>query len=229
MKSNEFFKVSYGLLFFTFVFCLGFMTLKKDLIPQRELASIPKSLQNDYSHLLGGSFKKAVIHRILSASYIEAPLDEVNIHLPHFLMAVDGQKNKSACEYFQTVQVTLQAEGIAVSGKKPSITLKTPCTIGYKNHILSLKFPTSVFSQINPFQMTSSVFEYEQTLISFSSIFTSWPYQWVISEISLIPQNDSGMTMHISSDDLALQSAKLGYAEKFHINMQKILQIKETH
>ena len=193
------FKLLYSILLFTFVFSFGFFYSKPYKVPKRQLASIPKNIHTDYSDLLGGSLERATFKR-LSELHVTYQVENINIHLPHFQMQVDGKRGRSACEHFQTIQVKILADGVAVSGEKPSLILKSPCIIGENNYIQSLQIPMAMFSEIKPSQMTARPVEYNHTLISSSSMTDLWPNSWLISEISFISQEESGSEMKVKLD-----------------------------
>ena len=196
----NFFKLFCSILLFILVFSVGFFYSKPYKVPKRQLASIPKNIHTDYSDLLGGSLEKATINRLSSKLHVSYQTENINIHLPHFQMQVDGKRGRSACEHFQTIQVKILADGVAVSGKKPSLTLKSPCIIGENNYIQSLQIPMVMFSTIKPSQMTTRPVEYNQTLI-FSSYMTDlWPESWLISEVSFIPQEKSDSQIKVKLD-----------------------------
>ena len=193
----NFFKLFCSALLFIFVFSLGFFYSKPHKVNKRQLASIPKDIHTDYSELSGGSLQKATMERLSKELHITYQTEDINIHLPHFQMQVDGKRGRSACEHFQTIQVKILADGVAVSGEKPSLTLKSPCIIGENNYIQSLQIPMVMFSEIEPSQMTTRPVEYNQTLISSSSMTDSWPESWFISEISFISQEEKSDSKEI--------------------------------
>ena len=196
----NFFKLFYSILLFIFVFAVGFFYSKPDKVPKRQLASIPKNIHTDYSHLSAGSLKKATMNRLSKKLYITHHTENISIHLPHFQMQVDGKRGRSACEHFQTIQVKILADGVAVSGNKPSLILKSPCIIGENNYIQSLQIPIVMFSTIKPSQMSTRPVEYNQTLISSSSMTDFWPDSWLISEVSFIPQEKSDSQIKVNLD-----------------------------
>lgn len=215
----EFLRVTFSLLFFVLVFCIGFLSLKKDTLPKRHIAEhVPRNLQTDYSYLSGGSLKKAVINRLLMNSYIDRQSDDFRVHLAHFQMTVDGKKHSSVCDYFKTVQITFQAEGIAVSGEKPLVVLQAPCILGEENYIQSLPISTPGFFKANSWvrDFVMSGQGQEPHFIPLWSMVSSTPYQWFISEIALIPQSESDEEITISSNQLWSQSAKKAYFHKFY-------------
>ena len=182
------------------MFSLGFFYSKPYKVPKRQLASIPKNLHTDYSDLSGGSFEKATIERLSKELHLTYQAEDINIHLPHFQMQVDGKRSRSACEHFQTIQIKIIADGVAVSGKRPSLTLRSPCIISENNYIQSLQIPMAMFSGIKPSQMITRPVEYNQTLISSSSMTDFWPDSWLISEVSFIPQKKSDPEMKVKLD-----------------------------
>ncbi len=182
------------------MFSLGFFYSKPHKMTERQLASIPKDIHTDYSELSGGSLEKATINRLLKELHITYQTEDINIHLPHFQMQVDGKKGRSACEYFQTIEVKVLADGVAVSGEKPSLTLKSPCIIGENNYIQSLQIPITMFSEITPSQMTTRPVEYNQTLISSSSMTDFWPELWFISEVSFISEESDSEEIKVKLD-----------------------------
>ncbi len=210
-------KLLSGFSLFVLVFIVGFWTVKPQRIPQRQIASIPEYINTDYSYLLNGSFKKAAMSRLLKDSYITEKSEDINIHLAHFRMRVDGQNNRSACEYFKTVQVKFQAEGVAISGEKPSLTLEVPCVIGQNNYMEPLKIPAQELLKRDSF-LGSSIYQYDQTKISISDM-DGWSPFWLMSEMSLIPQKESDQKMNIQLDRLPLQSSQKKYAHKLNMTL----------
>ena len=196
----NFFKLFCSILLFILVFSLGFFYSKPDKIPKRQLASIPKNLHTDYSDLSGGSLERATIDRLSKELHLTYQTEDINIHLPHFQMQVDGKRGRSACEHFQTVQIKILADGVAVSGERPSLTLRSPCIISENNYIQSLQIPMVMFSEIKPSQMATRPVEYNQTLIFSSSMTEVWPNSWLISEVSFIPQKKSDTEIKVKLD-----------------------------
>ena len=190
-------KLFYSILLFIFVFLFGFFFFKPDKVPQRKLASIPETINTDYSDLSGGSLQKAVTNRVLKDSYISRESGDIHINLPHFQMMVDEKRGRSACEYFKKIQVKIHADGVAVSGEKPSLFLESTCIIGQDNYIQPLKIPSAMFLDIDPIEISSHQVEYDQTFISFASMPNSWPSLWLVSEAFLMPYKESDLEMRI--------------------------------
>lgn len=55
--------------------------------------------------------------------------------------------SEAICHQYQNVQLTFIAHGVLVSGEVPKITESVPCETQFKNGVVSLKLPKSVFAK----------------------------------------------------------------------------------
>ena len=188
--------------FFVFVAVLGFKVLiPKDLKLSnfRTLASLPNTPAYDLSGLSEGSLRLAATKRVLSESIMSESLEEIHLELAHFQLNIDGRSGRSACDYFGEVQVTFEAQGIAVSGEKPKMQLELPCLVGANDGYLRVvTLPKNEIVELELEEPTDSKLFDDELVMRFQDVIDFWPKYWQLKQIVWIPQDSTAEPLEMN-------------------------------
>jgi hypothetical protein len=125
------------------------------------------------------------------------------------LLNENNQKD-FACGYYDKVTLTFEAEGVAVSGEKPTLTVQTGCGVGANINAMSpIHIPLNKLMAEKPGNSEYKFFD-EQTPISITSSNPppDWPKTWVLSEVKLSNTQNSSRVLHLTRDDLRQENSK---------------------
>ncbi len=171
-------------------------------------AGIPKKI--DFYHLSGSAFNKQARERIVEELRVVSNKDGVGIEFGNFAFRAKDGSRQLACDSLDRVTVTLVAEGMAVSGERPTIVVEGPCD--YRNSDLNkvapVWIPVSKILKANPWGAETTIEEGE-TKLTFSSIGDSWPMQWEIASVRLHDQNDASTDVTVTQRDFVEQMSDL--------------------
>jgi hypothetical protein len=96
----------------------------------------------------------------------------------------DG-KSLPLCDRFSEIEIEFSAEGVAVSGELPTMTVSGPCE-GLSLLVNASKLPQTVVAEFE-WPPDSEL----QTTASISGASDSWPKFWAITEITFQGQNEA--------------------------------------
>ncbi len=135
----------------------------------------------------------------LSSEQIRAQLQK-NIKVTPTL---DGKKailftgfSSALCKTYSKIEVEFVAEGIAVAGEAPVMTIVAPCEGGSDpSEMASIHLPVAQILKEHP-KDTAFSFEGFSTTVSFNHSADEWPRQWVLKKV--IFKNISGDDKSVS-------------------------------
>jgi hypothetical protein len=166
----------------------------------------PASIQKiyDFSQLQGSTLDQAAKQRLLTGLNIERTQEANNIQLGNFVLLNSQQQKDFVCGVYNHITLSFQAEGVAVSGEKPTLVIDTPC--GVADNINSLAPIRVPFQQIK----TQSPRTHELVLqqdggplhILSDNNPESWPKNWALTEIKMTHDQDPSKVLQISPADI---------------------------
>ena len=118
-------------------------------------------------------------------------VEEVVIELAHFQMSLDGNLGRNACDLYTEVVMTFVAEGVAISGEKPEMTIELPCLVGDRQgYLKAFKLPKTEIVKMEMEESDDAKLLYDDLVMRFRFINDFWPKMWKLSKIKWMPQNE---------------------------------------
>ena len=135
----------------------------------------------DYSGYSGNEFKiKATEHIVSSAQFIRGS-ETYRVQLGHVF---GPGRSVSMCEIYQNIVIVMKADGIAIHGEAPTVTVTAPCS-AEKAATLTNEIVIP-YKELTAQKAEDGEFEYEDVKIQASYLTGEWPYQLYVQSISLI-------------------------------------------
>jgi hypothetical protein len=129
------------------------------------------------------SMKIALEQRILESIKIAKSQKSFQIDVRNFAVK-SSTENLHLCEYFDSYTLTFEAEGIASSGERPSMSITAPCEISAKTKMpVPLMIPVEDIFKLAPNDTDVSFQINPKTNFSFRNVSDSWPEYWVLSKV----------------------------------------------
>lgn len=180
-----------SIFFFSICFGLGlsvFFSVSEDMTVQREPAAINGKIFQIGS-LSSEEIKSQLIHKIKVTPTIEGMK---SIQLSGFSSAL--------CKTYPEIEMQFQAEGVAVGGEAPTMTIKAPCSAGQDPaDIAAIQLPVSQILNQTP-KNAEFRFNGYAARLEFSHAAEEWPKQWVLQKVQF--KTNSGHTKTASFERL---------------------------
>lgn len=147
----------------------------------------PAAIKNvfDFSQLQGGALEFASKTRIIERSEIIMDTDRMGVVLGHFITRMSDGRQILACQNYQNLILTFEAEGVAVSGSKPTMIVESPCQPDKDiNKISTIWIPYKDILKSQPADGNYDYFE-QPVHISMTHIPDSWPRHWILTQVQL--------------------------------------------
>jgi hypothetical protein len=144
----------------------------------------------DMTHLRGSNLQTALKERMLAGIQTFKEEKGFGIGFGHFTFALESGEKVLGCRAYQKIKMEFEAEGVAVNGEKPNMTVEGKCEF------------SSDLSKINPLWIpVARIFgekpaegefkgENLPSQLKFTHIADEWPRQWVL--IGMTVQGDKG-------------------------------------
>lgn len=164
----------------------------------RNPAAIGKG--NDLSVLSGNALKKASQRRLLEDVRLVFTDKQFGIELGHFVVKGPEGNKQFACEYYDRVQITLVAEGVAVNGETPEIQIEGDCKISKDiNRMEPVWLPFEEIKDMPPRNLRSYFFEKEKVFASVYHIGEFWPRSWRLEAVRVFNEVKSNREIAVES------------------------------
>lgn len=180
------------LLFFGLCFSLGisiFFSISEEMSIQRDPASINGKLFQISS---------------LSHSQIQQQLSR-NIKIQP---TISGQKvvrlegfSAALCKTYPTVELDFVADGVAVAGEFPHMTIKAPCEAGQDpSEMASIILPVERILAEKP-RNAEFHFDGFTSRFAFSNSSDSWPHTWILKTVSFKSDMGQNKVVHLDKNE----------------------------
>ena len=165
---------------------------------------IPAAIRHDmdFSQLEGSELVSASQKRLLTAARVILQDDQMGIELGHFVLRGESGRSQLACDYYDQVKLTFEAEGIADSGEKPLMEISGPCRPGTDmTRIEPIWIPVSriLSERVNNMDLTDDT---GNVSFHFSNMGGEWPGRWALKSARLLNSQESGKEITIEHSDL---------------------------
>jgi hypothetical protein len=169
----------------------------------RNPASIGKAY--DFSGLQGNLLNQAAKQRLLDGLNIHKDLQSNSIQLGNFVLLNEQNQKDFVCGLYNHVTLSFEAEGVAVSGEKPSLIIDAPCTVGGDiDSLAPIKIPYQKIKAQNPQSHDISLQQEDGAFIHIQSgnNSDSWPNQWSLTQINLTQDGSPSRILNINQQDI---------------------------
>lgn len=173
----------------------------------RNPAAVHRDL--DETKLEGSELLTGTRNRLVSEAKVVLDGGEMGLQLGHFVTR-DSQGNRQlACDFYNRMRVTFQADGVASAGEKPTMEIEGPCkTAADITKIEPVWIPVLKILGEEPGDMDLSFPENEGLAFKFSNIDERWPTRWVLTSVQLLNDSENGRTLGFNAQELRAVRAK---------------------
>lgn len=167
----------------------------------RNPAAIHRDL--DYTKLDGSELLTGNHNRLISSARVLLQKNEIGVELGHFVTR-DEQGNKQlACEFYDRMRLTFEAEGVASSGERPSMVVEGPCRTGDDiTRIEPIWIPVTKIISEKAADMDLAFSENEGVTFKFKDMTGEWPNRWRLSTVRVFNDAEANRSVELSADDL---------------------------
>ena len=166
----------------------------------------------DFSQLEGDALELASQKRLLSDARVVNLKKGFGwgIELGHFITRGDRGERQFACGFYDRVELTFFAKGMAISGERPLMMVEAGCRIGDNvNRISAIPIPVSKILQEPPGDLEFQYLEENPVVIKFNHVVDQWPRKWSLYSVRLFHHSitnrevkvDSTQIQNISTND----------------------------
>lgn len=154
--------------------------------------------QSDLSQLEGSEFLKAFKYALISVGYGLDDGQQFGFRFGNFLLHNDRGAKVFACEEYNTVDLVFQAEGIAVSGEIPTLTVRGACqTANEPRFIEALMVP---YREILASSVSQKDFiggdSAHPVAVQFQNVVEQWPTSWNLVGVRLSnPEKQTALSL----------------------------------
>jgi hypothetical protein len=187
-----FFKVVTSLTIMFALFAIGFVLTQHARQGVRLPASIPKTKIFDFTKIAQGSPEIALRKHILNKSEALVKNGSFGVRVGHFMVQNSEGRTESACDVYDSVTYTFEAEGMAVNGQRPKLILSGLCHSETQATTLEpLWIPVAELMKKPAGNMDYSSNDSDQTTIRLEDMDMIWPRHWVLSTIQFHGRDQS--------------------------------------
>ena len=167
----------------------------------RNPAAVHRDL--DFTRLSGTELLTGTSNRLVSDARILLEKGEMGVELGHFVTR-DEQGNKLlACDYFDRMRLTFEAEGMASSGERPAMVVEGPCKTGNDiTRIEPIWIPVTKIVSEKAADMDLSFPEDEGVTFKFHDMTGEWPRRWHLTNVRVFNDAESNRSVELSNDAL---------------------------
>ena len=149
-----------------------------------------------------GDALQTALHKDIVSS-IEIAKNEKNFQINVRNFLVKNQDNLRLCEYFNSYTLTFEAEGIASSGERPTMTITTPCEVSAKTNLpVPVVVPVDDIFKLKPNDADISFEVSPKASFSFRNVSDMWPGHWVLSKVQFSHSNFSSREVIIDRKEI---------------------------
>ncbi len=209
-----------GAVAYLFIAGLGFlatvnswngMIYVSDLMSRGLVGRVPAAIHKnlDFSRLDGAALLNASQKRLLTAAKVITDRDGIGLEFGQFVIrTADGQR-QLACDYYDRLTVTLVADGIAVSGEKPEMTINAPCyTAADLTRTEPIRIPTERIEAEIATDMDLTYPDVADTSFQFRHMPQRWPKRWALTGVKLYRESEPGREIQVDQDEIREYSQK---------------------
>lgn len=129
---------------------------------------------------------EAVKARVVNGFQLAKESDRIGLSLGHFAFMNEVGQKTLACKEYEKVVLSFEAEGVLVSGEKPSMILEGNCRFSEDlSRIRPLYLPVARILGERPADGEFTFRDENPIVVRFSNLSDEWPRQWLLTGVSL--------------------------------------------
>lgn len=182
-----------------------FLTSRSFTSSLRNPAAVRRDL--DFTKLDGAELITGNHNRLITSAKVlfghNEQAGEMGLEFGHFVTR-DEQGNKQlACDFYDRIRMTFEAEGMASSGERPTMTIEGPCrTADDITRIEPIWVPVVKILSEKATDMDLSFPENEGVNFKFQDMTGEWPTRWHLSSVRVYNDAENGRSLELSNHDL---------------------------
>jgi hypothetical protein len=150
----------------------------------------------------GDSLEIALHKDIISGIQIAKNEKSFQINVRNFLVK-NAENETHLCEYFDSYTLTFEAEGIATSGERPTMVIKSPCELSAKTKLpVPVVVPVEDIFKLKPNDTDVSFEVNPKATFSFRNVSDMWPGYWVLSKVQFTNSDFSNREITIDRKEI---------------------------
>ncbi len=156
----------------------------------------------DFSNLSGDKLQDAVKQRLVTGFELKKSSEGSGFSLGHFVFVDQNGMKKYACEEFSKVSLVFEAEGVSVSGEKPSMEVEGSCE--YSKDMAKINPLWLPIAKITGERPADGEFQFNEgsgTVVRFANLPDYWPKTWLLKTVRMRNLNNSDLV--IQSNEVA--------------------------
>jgi hypothetical protein len=168
----------------------------------RNPAAVHRDL--DFTRLNGTELLTGTHKRLVSdARILLQKSGQLGVELGHFVTR-DEQGNKLlACDYYDRMRLTFEAEGIASSGERPMMIVEGPCRTGSDiTRIEPIWIPVAKIVSEKASDMDLTFPDDEGVTFKFQDMTGEWPRRWHLTNVRVFNDAEMARSVELSNDAL---------------------------
>ncbi|UYL10703.1 hypothetical protein B9G69_008955 [Bdellovibrio sp. SKB1291214] len=156
----------------------------------------------DFSNLSGERLQEAVKQRLVTGFEVKKTPDASGFTLGHFVFVDQYGQKKLACQEFSKISLVFEAEGVSVSGEKPSMELEGTCEYSKDMaKINPLWLPVAKILGEKPADGEFQFNEGSGVVVRFANLPDHWPTTWLLKTVKMKTLNNPDLV--IQSNEVA--------------------------
>ena len=168
----------------------------------RNPAAVHRDL--DFTRLDGTELLTGTHKRLISdARILLEKKGQMGIELGHFVTR-DEQGNKLlACDFYDRMRLTFEAEGMASGGERPSMVVEGPCRTGTDiTRIEPIWIPVTKIVSEKAADMDLTFPDDEGVTFKFQDMTGEWPRRWHLTNIRVFNDAETSRSIELPSEAL---------------------------
>lgn len=169
---------------------------------KRNPAAIRRDL--DFSRLDGAELITASQKRLVTAARIVLEDQDMGVELGNFVTRGDDGSRQLACDFYDRIELSFEAEGLAESGDKPTMKVSGPCLTSRDiTRVEPVWIPVVKILNERPSNMDVTFSDDDKEVnLSFAHMGAQWPQRWSLHSVRLFNDAEPGREVSISEREL---------------------------
>ncbi|MEK6774389.1 MAG: hypothetical protein AABY64_10635 [Bdellovibrionota bacterium] len=178
-------------------------------IASEEIDEIPLEVEFDLTNFEGVTLNKRIKYRLFEHAKWISDENTHGLILGNVKFKDAKDKTVTLCEAYPTIELTFQAEGVAVAGETPKIILRTPCSSEVDSPFLNTI--TLPWKRIKSLKPNEKNYKEGSITLFFRSLDEFWPLEWSLFEIKLYPSDVKNPFITTGYDVAAIRNEPLNF------------------
>lgn len=177
-----------------------FSNQSRQMASEADAQALANSDLYDLSQSTGSTFQKAFKYQTLKNALIVKDHNFSSIQVGLFLVQDEDQKTVTMCDKYPTLDYIFSADGVAVSGKQPTMILRIPCQVSFdKRHtsVVTIPFKEIFAGKAGTFNLPiASLDNQEEGRLYIYNDLNEWPQDWVWTGLKLYDKKGESLSIN---------------------------------